>query len=160
MNPRLSIDQLEQLKSIMHLMLVEAKAENWPELSRLDGERRIILNYPEHARELHPSALSEPAISSGQRPFALTPTVRAAARADTSGSLPATDDADSRKNESPADLGYRTLSKDVLELDSAIRKTIEDAKEALLKESRGMRAQVNAKKGYEKTSNMNPCSYS
>ncbi len=159
MNPRLSIDQLEQLKSIMHLMLIEAKAENWPELSRLDGERRIILNYPEHARELHPSALSEPAISSGQRPFALTPAVRAAARPDTSGSLPA-DDTDSRENQPLADDGYRALSKDVLELDSAIRKTIEDAKEALLKESRGMRAQVNAKKGYEKTSNMSPCSYS
>lgn len=159
MNPRLSIDQLEQLKSIMNLMLVEAKAENWPEISRLDGERRIILNYPEHARELHPSALSEPAISSGQRPFALTPTVRATARPETSGSLP-TDDVDSREIESPADDGYRALSKDILELDSAIRKTIEDAKEALLKESRGMRAQVNAKKGYEKTSNMNPCSYS
>ncbi|MGQ7848494.1 hypothetical protein ACUNV4_28620 [Granulosicoccus sp. 3-233] len=157
MTSRLSLAQLEKLKSIMQMMLLEARNSNWPELSRLDGERRVVLNYPENAHEQHTAALAKPAISSGQRPFALTPDAKASSLPDTASSARP---AGTPENHVPADDRYRVLSQEVMDLDSAIRKAIEAAKEAFLTESRGMRAQVNAKKGYEKTSNMKPRSYS
>lgn len=157
MTHRLSLDQLQQLESIMQKMLIEANAANWPELSRLDGERRILLNYPENARELRAAAMATPAISSGQRPVPLTPSAIQTNNGSLSGSSSQDDDGEQDARTLEA---CRRLSKELLELDATIKKTIESAKEALLKESRGMRAQVSAKKGYEQANNMTPRSYS
>ncbi len=157
MTSRLSIEQLERLKSIMNTMLLEARNSNWPELSRLDSERRIVMNYPKDACETYRAALSRPAISSGQRPFALEPSARTMPSSrDETHSAPVARGTDT----SAPDERYRRLSNEVMDLDVEIRKTIEQAKEALLTESRGMRAQVNAKKGYEETSKMKSRSYS
>lgn len=156
MSSRLTILQLQQLKSIMQKMLAEASAANWSELSRLDGERRVVLDYPENAREMNALAAPRAAISSGQRPLSLEPTVHQPETTNVS-AFSQTDD--SHAADGPSDDNYRRLSKELMELDASIKKTIEDAREVLLNESRVIRAQVSAKKGYEKTSNMKSRSY-
>lgn len=128
MNPPLSIEQLRRLEGIMQTMLAEANNANWQELSRLDSERRVLIDYQERSLGKHINAPDKaPAISSA------------------------------RTTPNPE---YLALSAELKALDKAITTTVLNARHALLEQTRGLRAQVSAKKGYEQANTMKVNSYS
>lgn len=157
MNSRPSIRQLEQLKTVMTQMLVEANNANWQELSRLDSERRVILNYSENAADLKVRRMAAPAVSSSLGPLALAGSSYRHSSRDAA-TVPH-DTGDAQPQDRPSD-EYRSLSQQIMTLDAAIQTTVEDARSSLLKQSRGMRAQASAKKCYETTRNIKASSYS
>lgn len=157
MSSRPSISQLEQLKVIMTQMLAEAKDGNWQELSRLDSERRVVLDYSDNRASKTAAPLAAPAVSSSYGPLALAGCAyrRSPAKAFKEEQLTA----DKHQREVFSEQ-YCALSRQLMELDAEIKTTVESARKALLTQSRGMRAQVIAKKGYETTQKIKASSYS
>lgn len=152
----LSMNQLEQLRPVMENMLEEAKAGNWSELSQLDSKRRDILRYPAEGSSREPANTATPAIASGSRPLSLLPPALAVSAAN---ALAARSRKDQGNTQAPVNARHEALSRELMQLDKDIKSTIEQAKMALLQESREVRAQISARKRYEQTSNMKLPSY-
>ncbi len=160
MNPSLSIDQLKRLKGIMQTMLLEANNANWQELSRLDSERRVLIDYKERASG-KPN-VSHKASSGGQPPSdsqtgsgRVTPENLWATQPSRSPVAP-----ESRSAGTTPTREYLALSAELTELDKEITTTVLNARHALLEQTRGLRAQVSAKKRYEQANTMKVSSYS
>lgn len=155
MNKPLSIEQLKRIKGIMQSMLAEASNANWQELSRLDSERRVTIDYQEEASgknkafceasaggQPHPVQHQE---SEGTAPEVLRGTLTA----------PLQSSAETVPNPE-----YRELTAELAALDKQIITTVLNARQSLLEQTRGLQAQVSAKKGYEQASTMKVYSYS
>ncbi len=161
MNLPLSIEQLKQLRSIMQTMLVEANNANWQELSRLDSERRVLIGYKERpgiSNQKHGEKASEFAqLRPASNKVSCSPT-RSEARSVSSSEAAVSTTVNSTGN--APDEEYVALSKELTALDKEITKTVLDARHALLEQTRVLRAQVSAKKGYEQANTMKISSYS
>lgn len=133
----LSIDKLDALHRIMCAMLNEAASANWPELARLDNERRVLLEYSE---------------------------VQTATKVDVTAEQPEavnnTPDETKVAQEHDRDPAYETLCKKLKSLDKQINETVENARELLVNETRDHRAQVTAKKGYDQANSIQYATYS
>ena len=127
MKQPLSIDQLKRLKVIMQMMLSEANNANWQELSRLDSERRVLIDFDAAVLDEHKDAV-EP--ESAERKRSLD-----------------------RQTE------YQALSNELVAIDEEISNTVQKARQALLEQTRGLKAQVSAKKEYEQVNTMKVSSY-
>ena len=127
MKQPLSIDQLKRLKVIMQMMLSEANNANWQELSRLDSERRVLIDFDAAVLDEHKDAV-EP--ESAERKRSLD-----------------------RQTE------YQALSNELVAIDEEISNTVQKARQALLEQTRGLKAQVSAKKEYEQANTMKVSSY-
>ncbi|ASJ71794.1 hypothetical protein [Granulosicoccus antarcticus] len=162
MSPSLSIEQLRQLKVIMQSMLSEASNANWQELSRLDSERRVLINY-KAATSVERKILGNPASQNAQQQQSeidngsgSTDRLNNSQRMRL---LPSLGSAHSAKP-SPSDLEYQALSAELTAIDKRISSTVQEARKVLLEQTRGLKAQVSAKKGYEQTKTMKVSSYS
>lgn len=161
MIPRLSIEQLKRLHDIMQTMLAEANDANWQELSRLDSERRVLIEYRERLNG--PRTTVHDKASDGVQ---ASPDLQTESGENTSGDLrsvqlsgsPAA--AETHSSRQAANPEYLALSAELKALDEAITTTVLNARQALLEQTRGLRAQVSAKKGYEQASTMKVSSYS
>ena len=127
MKQPLSIDQLKRLKVIMQMMRSEANNANWQELSRLDSERRVLIDFDAAVLDEHKDAV-EP--ESAERKRSLD-----------------------RQTE------YQALSNELVAIDEEISNTVQKARQALLEQTRGLKAQVSAKKEYEQANTMKVSSY-
>lgn len=133
----LSIDKLDALHRIMRAMLNEAASANWPELARLDNERRVLLEYSElqTATKVDVTAEQPEAVNN-------------------------TPDETKVAQEHDRDPVYETLCKKLKSLDKQINETVENARELLVNETRDHRAQVTAKKGYDQANSIQYATYS
>lgn len=162
MNPPLSIEQLKRLKGIMQTMLAEANNANWQELSRLDSERRVLIGYKERTRSTLDTQLnkgSEGAQSSPRSSLANTGRgTRQEPQATPLFESPASTAVSSIK---PAVISeHAALSAELTALDKEINTTVLSARNVMLEQTRVLRAQVSAKKGYEKANTIQISSYS
>ena len=113
------------LHDIMQAMLHEASRSNWQELSRLDSERRVLLQYVDRA---DPQQATDNTIADEQR------------HADTSRSNPVPEE--------------EQLRRCLLALDQEINLTVQNAREALVLETRDLRAQHTAQQSYARANAM------
>ncbi len=160
MNPPLSIGQLKQLRIIMRTMLSEASNANWQELSRLDSERRVLIEYKTTATNRHKNAV-DPATNNQQRPLDIQKEseFQALAGSTTQGVRSSSALGDNSKRSKP-NPEYLALSTELVAIDKEIFKTVQKARQALLEQTRGLKAQVSAKKEYEQANIMKVSSYS
>ena len=107
----------------METMLAQAEIENWPELAALDERRRTLLEYP----TAQPVAEQVNGIFAKTKPS--PPLSTGSTRSDWGNN-------------------YSQLCDQILVLDLKINKTVESVRLSLLKEKRGLQAQVSAKRNY------------
>jgi hypothetical protein len=153
----LSIDTLQRLQSVMTHMLEEAANANWQELSRLDSERRVLLEYIGTQALTHTDRLDGAAMASGQLQARQRLGHDHPATADKKSHATAMPAADARVTQSPE---HQALCKTLKKLDQRIIDTVQQARRQLIEQTRDLRAQVCAKNGYEKARNMRTSSHS
>lgn len=132
MTESISLKDLKRIHQIMEAMLEQANQENWHELMRLDGERRVVLNY------------------TADVPEAGTPNRSGNKQIDT-GSIGTTT--------RPFSAEHQILGKQLAELDQAINKKLNESRQSLVEQTRGLRAQVSAKKNYERVNSAQVSTY-
>ena len=160
MNPPLSISQLKKLRLIMRTMLSEANNANWQELSRLDSERRVLINYKSVATDTHKIQIDS-APSQRQQPRGIETESTSQARAgSTTPDTRASSALEGISTASKPDQEYLALSTELTAIDKEISKTVQAARQALLEQTRGLKAQVSAKNEYEQANIMKVSSYS
>ena len=160
MNSPLSIEQLKRIKGIMLSMLAEASIANWQELSRLDSERRVMLNYQGRVSDSSDGCQE---ISLGGQPVPVpraestrtAPEVLRTALLSHSTKTPDNSSAVTVKSSE-----YHVLSAELAALDQEIITTVLKARQSVLEQTRGLQAQVSAKKCYEQANVMKVSSYS
>lgn len=123
MNKKFDIETLQKVRSIMETMLVQAETENWPELAALDERRRTLLEY----------SGAQPVVEQVNKIFSNT----------MPSPLRSTGSASSEWGNN-----YAQLCDQILVLDMKINKTVESVRLSLVKEKRGLQAQVSAKRNY------------
>lgn len=148
MKPRLTTAQLKRLRSVMQHMLSAAASADWEELSRLDQQRRVILDYPAQNRHADTAPSGIQAISSGGRPLPLQPRQ---ANADMTRDDPHASEQESHVSHALHDRQHQALVEEVMTLDADIKSQIEQARQSLLQESRQVKAQIKARNGYVQT---------
>lgn len=162
MNSTLSVEQLKQLKGIMQSMLAQANNANWQELSRLDSERRVLIGYNERTTSTR-NALLGNAVESGKSPATGLQAESESAAQQEVQTIPlaesGTTGATNPIRKAPT-REYANLSAEIISLDKQITSTVVNARQALLDQTRVLRAQVSAKKGYENANTMKISSYS
>ena len=160
MNPSLSISQLKRLKDIMQTMLSEANNANWQELSRLDSERRVLIKYKSAATD-KPTTPDASTSASRQQPLNIhqRPTSQSHAESPAPGVRSSSTHSDNSTELKP-DSEYLALSTELIAIDKEISRTVQKARQALLEQTRGLRAQVSAKNEYEQANIMKVSSYS
>ena len=123
MKKKIDIETLQKVRSIMETMLVQAETENWPELAALDEQRRILLEYS----AAQPAVEQVSSLFSNTEPSPLRLT--GGAKSDWGNN-------------------YTQLCDQILVLDTKINKTVELVRLPLVKEKRGLQAQISAKRNY------------
>lgn len=121
----LSITELDKLLQLMCKMQEAANSEDWQELSRLDSERRTLLNFQQDWKNSKNGDVSS--FDSGHQ-------------------LLSDNSASANK--------HAALTKEILTLDEAIIAAVQTARQKLLAQNRGLLAQQRAKKLYAQTSSM------
>lgn len=145
----------------MRTMLVEANNANWQELSRLDSERRVLIGYKERSAKNNQkldgntTEAARPTSESVKVPGSMS---QQEAQATSSSEATASTTVGSTGYSPTTE--YVALSKELAALDKEITRTVLDARHALLEQTRVLRAQVSAKKGYEQANTMKISSYS
>lgn len=160
MNLPLSIEVLKRLKSVMQAMAVEANNADWQELSRLDNERRKLIDYKDHEADKRSAMVEAP--GKGQLPQDISAESHLSARGGFQETYPPRSFrvTGSNDNATTRDPEYLALCKELTALDTEISNTVQKARQALLEQTRGLRAQVSAKKRYEQANTMKVSSYS
>lgn len=133
MSDPLSHDKLLKLLSIMQQMLVEATQANWQELDRLDNERRILIDF-------------DPGFDKTKTIYKAT----VVSRSDNPGTIHRSNWTDSDCNSNNMDI--KTLTKQIMQLDLSIMKTVTEARGMSLDQNRVLADQVKAKDCYARTS--------
>lgn len=131
--PPLSIDEMSRILVIMEQMLLEAANANWQELSRLDSERRVLLGYQERQR-------------SNNELLQANDSLRAAPGERETPEFTQTEE-------------YLGLKERLMELDARITRKVDESRQLLIEQNRGLQAQVSAKKSYEHTRALPATSY-
>ncbi len=160
MKPPLSIDQLKRLKVIMQMMLSEANNANWQELSRLDSERRVLIDFDAAVFGKNKDAV-DPASGGRIRPLDIQrePVSQARASSSTQGARSSSALGEISTGSKP-DPEYLALCTELVAIDEEISSTVQKARQVLLEQTRGFKAQVSAKKEYEQANTMKVSSYS
>ncbi len=160
MNPSLSISQLKRLKDIMQTMLSEANNANWQELSRLDSERRVLIDYQAAATGRRNIQIDQTSGHRQQPPDTQIATTSDAPVGSTTEGVHSSSALSDPSTGFKPNPEYLALSTELTAIDKEISKTVQNARQALLEQTRGLRAQVSAKKEYEQASIMKVSSYS